>query len=854
MVLTDAQNSRRSAKGWRQRYNTKFTYLRTTSVDESDMSTSEFGTAQIPHQRPDYGMSFARPVPPRPCRPMDAQRPARVRKPAQRDGVVSWSDAIATIASIDPVGNAGLLDDARRTGHALPHERPVPLMSSNRRHSLDGLAPRRPAEQTRGYLPRLGLQTDLLAGVEYEPALEGSFFPARGEADQAPCPHPDCKPYTTTVYGLGRAYDEGISPMCLHLLYKHNMTPIPCGELNCERTGARGYFTEKDLVEHVKNSHPYASALRRLRGRVDPALLDPSDHLDQPRQSIEVQEHISTGRHPRDSHFMAPQRPHTSQGLTPSRRSVSGSGQDQNKTPISRARAMAALESVSSMFVHPSSERDMDLSFIHPRDASSDSDVQILNENPFKNGESSKKDDARTSKGTRPEDGKIRGPSFTPTASRGPRSGTDLDLPSNVRHENMTSKNTGYVNVHLENQDSRCTTSTAPNEQHFTSSCRLPAIIPDSQDSSRDIHSRPPFLQSQKQSGTKNIHKPAWHVERVVDRSYEFSDEEDGIRPAMRRPHTQSSLPQKTLSALTPPSSVPQSFFASAPPAKFESPKPPTILPTKDSSRSNQSIVTPSSKRQPQKSAIHNVLASDEFDELSLDEDGFILLSARTKSDKLPKIDLPVQVKREDNDIPAAPAASTKKRLFQSIEVDDEVDELAEEGPSTSTPYQSGPVLGSDTPVKSTVRSSGSTGTPRIIKPKSRKRPSGHYAFKAQPSSSLRESHRPQQLPARTNAPLLDLASRGSAKDVGTNGSCSEIPSTSQLGSSPNGRRELLAVLVTPHKETWVERTVKLEDESELNDSVATPGGTLRRCGQDGFVCGRAFCFRCPGEDDARMR
>ena len=153
-----------------------------------------------------------------------------------------------------------------------------------------------------------------------------------------------------------------------------------------------------------------------------------------------------------------------------------------------------------------------------------------------------------------------------------------------------------------------------------------------------------------------------------------------------------------------------------------------------------------------------------------------------------------------------------------------------------------------------------------IAKPKSRKR-SNNGVDATNPRSLLRTEHTPlktprkqqeQQLPARTNTPLIDLVKRGQTTRIEPTGSNEEIPSTSELGTSPNthrartrgqraaGTSSPLTALVTPRKKTWAGRTVKQEDEE---GSVVTPGGTLRRCGLDEFVCGRAFCFKCRSED-----
>jgi hypothetical protein len=251
-----------------------------------------------------------------------------------------------------------------------------------------------------------------------------------------------------------------------------------------------------------------------------------------------------------------------------------------------------------------------------------------------------------------------------------------------------------------------------------------------------------------------------------------------------------------------------------------------------------------------------NVLDSDDFDELSLNENGFILLSARKTHGTLPKSALPVQVKSEQSEEQAALVASTKKRIL----VDDgDIDELAEDSPSTSTPS-------SKSRPNNAVKDADISSMRPLIKPKPTKRRSSGVG--SRPGSSLRmeltsnETPKKDQqlpaLPARINTPLIDFVDWRSAKDKDSKGSVPEIPSTSELGSSPSSQRARtrgqraagtsspLTSLATPRMKTWAGRTTKREDEG---DGVVTPGGTLRKCGQDGFVCERAFCFRCRAED-----
>jgi hypothetical protein len=706
-------------------------------------------------------------------------------------------------------------------------------------------------DHNRGYPPGPKQSTDPLGGAEEELTLNGPAFPTKeSTADKAPCPHANCKTYSTTLYRIERGYDEELSPMCSHLLYEHHITPFPCGEINCERKGARGYFMQNELVRHVREAHPYAAALHGLRGRVDSALLKHNNHSDQPRQSIEVRQSSSISKEPRDSDFMVPQRPHSNHVPSSSRRTFLGSDQDTNFTPRSAFRPISA--SASSMHVHPSPSRVKDMSSMDHREASFDSDLQILDGNPFKGSDGSKNEGTRNCvNGHAP----ASGPSFThATASQNIQSSAQHNITYKHPGERMANFHPGNTNVHQKVHENHSRSSNSPKESQSTSTPPLPATISNLQSSAKDMQSKASFSRPEIGGASEAVktNEPFRHAEEsIIDRSYELSDEEDGIRPAIRRQHPQPSLPHK-------PPQLPQSFFA--PPPKVESPQippapaPPARVAKKGPSRLNQSFVTPPTKLKSRKSATHNVLASDEFDELSLGEDGFILLSARPKSDKLPKLVLSVEVKREEDEN-LAPISEVLKRRFSWLD-DNEADELAEGMPSSSTPRQPGTIAGSK---PTSMRESGAYSMRPIKKTKSSKMPSNKFGFRygsltQEAPMSHRTPIKHQYLPITASTPLLDLANRSSGKGNETNGSRAEIPSTSELGSSPNSRlvqsREQrtnsnFAMVVTPQK-AWASRAIKLEDEK---DGVVTPGGTLRRCGYDGFVCGRAFCFSCHSDD-----
>lgn len=826
----------------------------------------------MPDQRLDFRLGFTKSAPPRPSRPADTQRPVRVRKPAQRDGIVSWSEAVATIASVDPIGNAGLLDDARKTtGCSVKYEQPLsslPLNFSNRRHSLDGHTAKRPVEQNHGYLPSTGLRADSLSGAEDELTLDDSGFYTEGSSsEKAPCPHADCRPHTTIQYGLNRSNNEDLSPMSLHLLSKHRISPFPCGELDCECKGARGYFMQKDLVRHVREAHPYATALNRLRGRVDPDLLDRSSSFERPHESMEVRRNTLSGKQARDSDFMSPQKPYNNHGLSDGQRFSLGSDQDPDKTLTPRAGGTAVSEGASSMHVHPSSAIVKDMSS-RINEGSSDLDLKVLDKNPFVNNANFNRD-TRHRGSTRKSAAGNNAPFSSPLRysifsssydrrSRLPRTRQEPKTPCTYPGcGKMISSHSGNMNLHLKVHEKNSRSSTATNKSHLTPKFLPSADIPDP---AGDLQSSgaPSMPTNGESLSASQASKPTQPIEEsIVDRSYEFSDEEDGIRPVVRRPPPQLPLPDM-------PPSIPQSFFAPSTKATSPEPalpaRPPSALPDKGPSPpSKQPFTTPAPRAKPRKSMLRDVLDSEDFDELSLAEDGFILLSSRPRSATLPKSALPIRMKREKPENQDGGAASSKKRSFDKVP-DDEIDELGEDGPTVSSPYQLEPTPGLNSRPKKALEDPGLPRILSVIYPKTKKRHSD--GAELHPGSSLRVEFasyqtpsKHQQLPIRTNTPLIDLVKHNQPKEMESGGQAAEIPSTSELGSSPNsqrarnsGQREAagtsspLTALVTPHKKTWPGRTVKREDEA---DSVVTPGGTLRRCGQDGFVCGRAFCFRC---------
>ncbi|KAI4860400.1 hypothetical protein F4820DRAFT_437019 [Hypoxylon rubiginosum] len=69
------------------------------------------------------------------------------------------------------------------------------------------------------------------------------------------------------------------------------------------------------------------------------------------------------------------------------------------------------------------------------------------------------------------------------------------------------------------------------------------------------------------------------------------------------------------------------------------------------------------------------------------------------------------------------------------------------------------------------------------------------------------------------------------ARTVANRNTYLEIPDPPPLASTPSWRR--------------VAKKTLGDGDDDDDDGVRTPGGTVRRCGVDGFVCDRDFCFTC---------
>ncbi|KAG9232935.1 hypothetical protein BJ875DRAFT_61858 [Amylocarpus encephaloides] len=278
-------------------------------------------------------------------------------------------------------------------------------------------------------------------------------------------------------------------------------------------------------------------------------------------------------------------------------------------------------------------------------------------------------------------------------------------------------------------------------------------------------------------------------------------------------------------------------------------PKVPVSSPTPSHHKTNSNIAAPLiatsfEKRSSKRMVAPGPLNYDEHDELTMDLDGFVLLSSRART-VMPSLEFSDRLKREEtsevtvlSSVEKAPSRKRKLELFQGS---DEIDELADE-PSTCVS-----MLGPSARKISHVKTEDSQNT-TVISPvdlmkrkykKLRERQTKPMATPARPSTT---HHR--ALVHRMFTPLLDLdpTRRPAERRIfEIADSAAEGASQTEPSSKNANRRSLSVELLTPSKPTK-DPAIKQEGPTIV---VKTPKGTLRRCGENGFACRKSFCFRC---------
>lgn len=287
--------------------------------------------------------------------PEGLRRPTRIRKPAQTDtNILTWTEAVDAIESLDPDLHAGILEDASKANeYNMQSKLAASSLPSRNSHLTQEKhdVPWRSREPM--HLPDKACIVPESSSIRSSPAIEPTPQQEVALIPGAPCPHTDCKLHQSVLYKLQRREQEEVSEMCLHLFRIHHTTPFPCGETRCARKGEDGYFMQYDLVKHVRMAHKGLAALQRLRGRVDSALLDEQALVAHPRHGQSHQD-VATGE-ARDSDFMSPKKAQLVRDPSSSRPLSSGFDEDRAPQGFMGMSTFTPTTSVSSLKVHHAS-------------------------------------------------------------------------------------------------------------------------------------------------------------------------------------------------------------------------------------------------------------------------------------------------------------------------------------------------------------------------------------------------------------------------------------------------------------------------------------------------------------------
>ena len=801
---------------------------------------------------------------------------------------MTWSEAVPILESDDPFQHAELLRDARRThigatfrfNHPTPassnvpesHASPRKLVSSPRLHQYPDIS--NPVRQAKA-----GLEGSH-DGAEDELALDDPALVLRSPQKKL-CPHVSCRAYSSATYRTSRRINEEMSPFVDHLWHVHQSTPYPCTENNCDRNGNQGYFMQIDLVRHIKEAHPHPAALQRLRGRVNSEFLDPRFDSRMPRRPAEVPRPFTPGAPPIDSDFFSPQRRQTttSNELIPS---IPSHGLHVTPRNAQGTKVINIAEG-SSLHVNHSSATVKDVQLVVSEQQDHDSDVEILDVNPFPNRDTPTRRNKQTCFCPMKDAmGCLK--NFTTASSAVNHDKihtTDIVQFGYPSCERLTSTaQSGPTKAHLEWHERQRSLSVSvhngPPEQRSLSSS-----IPDSQRASVDLDSSAPAAISPTRFFLRQKQVASELPRNVVDLSYEFSDEEEMIQSTSRR--APNITHQRDPVAFNQTASQPAEEISKNNSDQTEDPqmsradidapaqKPPPIklmdATEAEAPRSSKEVtltankavsavksppvpaastVTPGVRQSLRKSALLETVDAEDLDELSLGADDFVLLSSRSRLGLQPMNEPHVRVKDED-DVQPSSELPIRKRRYSAL-CNDEIDELAtDEG-------HHGMSTGIQSRIKREQDSSAEIGRPMLIQTKlMRKRLSGDVVNSISQTEPAKRQREPipaknQHKPTRTSTPLIDLTAIGNSKICEVSRANISIPSTSEIASSPTthmieSSSPVLALLPPiRRKHHAAKKTIKREEEDGI---VKTPGGTLRRCGRDSFACGRPFCFTC---------
>jgi hypothetical protein len=424
-------------------------------------------------------------------------------------------------------------------------------------------------------------------------------------------------------------------------------------------------------------------------------------------------------------------------------------------------------------------------------------------------------------------------------------------------------------------------------QKPFTGPTSSPRSIPNSQSSSQkfsqDLSESQSTSQvevvssSQVSSSKTSTSKPAQVQEsffrNTVDPAYEFSDEELGIEPTTDEPPLQLSMstpslsdpalpkqytlppiPDKVIQAAANPPMAPLSSKTRSIPAKPSTklsddarPRNPQISQLQAKlSTVTPTAKTPTAKRKPPRAILSRVFDADDLDELSLGLDDFVLMSSQSRTNPRPSTVVRVKQENATEEPRTVPLASSKKRKLSMYQADNEEDELGIISSSRLAPSsmshprikteadENGPPLSNTTGSKrkdarldtsSTPRNKGKKKANRISTPLLDLTPNRRTIINPSCTGEIVDSEPPSSSPTH-----IKTSSENEEDGVGDQKQVAETDS-------------LLISLLTPvRRQRWSGDPLQGENVTIV---IKTPGGTLRRCGEDAFSCGRSFCFRC---------
>lgn len=592
---------------------------------------------------------------------------------------------------------------------------------------------------------------------------------------------------------------------------------------------------QEDLVKHVKDTHPYSTALSRLRGRVDAELLGQGLNSTNPKLSTHLRPSTPVSQ-PQGSKFMSP-RGRTGHLGQP--RTLPSSSATQDLTSAPRP-AHYISASASSLHVGQSSQTGRGLDAReYSVEKLYDSDVQILDGNPFLADKPSPLNEVEF---PCPLHGLVGCDERFPTQ--------EIAITHSLIHDSDRAKTqctypgcnkmistalASTMIAHLKTHETHRSNISTPLVQQvvaFEPQPLMPAGIPDSLHSAvSDARNKTsnPVKRNRAAMGTR-ISDPL--PRNTVDPSYQFSDEELELPP----------LPKQAPNMAKVKPAQPRPARKSMPSTSAKTSSGPV--------RKKAPLVTPSATTKTRTSAVQSAASDEEFDELSLPDVMFI--SSRPRAGVPSNAGSQSGVKQEDADVPSGAVQSSRKKRASMVGQSDEIDELGSDEVIATTSARRVPILPEQPEIKTeeeqaTAASKSSRKSP-VATNKSRRQ--GKSALPAAPEPVATPTRTSHKQSSGTNTPLIDLVGDDDDDDFGM-----MIPPTSELGySSPTARQAHLRAgrqaagpgfgLRTAAGLRRAPRATIKEEGDEA--AVWTPGGTLRRCGQDGFACGRPFCFSCP--------